>query len=199
MQQWNIYRRWNERFFQECYEAFKAGRSENDPTEGWYKGEIGFFDFYIIPLAKKLKDCGVFGFSSDECLQYALKNRRLWEDQGQQVIAEMIENICNQGESKDAGESIGEEEQYQRQLIMEEVEVKLRKQKERKDVAQQDIVVDMMATMCSRRLLPTEEESIFEQGEKKDHESLMMEDAIDPNVLKESESSWVGMSDRFFL
>jgi hypothetical protein len=28
--------------------------------------EIGFFDFYIIPLAKKLKDCGVFGVSSDE-------------------------------------------------------------------------------------------------------------------------------------
>jgi hypothetical protein len=28
--------------------------------------EIGFFDFYIIPLAKKLKECGVFGVSSDE-------------------------------------------------------------------------------------------------------------------------------------
>jgi hypothetical protein len=24
-------------------------------------GEIGFFDFYVIPLAKKLKECGVFG------------------------------------------------------------------------------------------------------------------------------------------
>jgi hypothetical protein len=32
----------------------------------WYKGEIGFLDFYIIPLANKLKDCGVFGVSSDE-------------------------------------------------------------------------------------------------------------------------------------
>jgi hypothetical protein len=30
------------------------------------EGEIGFFDFYIIPLAKKLKECGVFGVSSDE-------------------------------------------------------------------------------------------------------------------------------------
>lgn len=41
----------------------KAGRG-GDPSEFWAKGEIGFFDFYIIPLAKKLKECGVFGVSS---------------------------------------------------------------------------------------------------------------------------------------
>jgi hypothetical protein len=27
----------------------------------WYKGESGVFDFHIIPLARKLKECGVFG------------------------------------------------------------------------------------------------------------------------------------------
>jgi hypothetical protein len=58
----------NERFFEEMYNAYLEGRSETDPTTFWYKGEIGFFDFYIIPLAKKLKDCGVFGVSSDEYL-----------------------------------------------------------------------------------------------------------------------------------
>jgi hypothetical protein len=47
-------------------------RRAKDPSEFWAKGEIGFFDFYIIPLAKKLKDCGVFGVSSDEYLQYAI-------------------------------------------------------------------------------------------------------------------------------
>jgi hypothetical protein len=42
------------------YEAYR--RANNDPTDGWYQGEISFFDGYIIPLvAKKLKDCGVFG------------------------------------------------------------------------------------------------------------------------------------------
>ena len=40
------------------YLAYKQGRSELDPSHCWYKGEIGFFDYYIIPLAKKLKDCG---------------------------------------------------------------------------------------------------------------------------------------------
>lgn len=72
------------------YSAFKEGRSDKDPSEGWYKGELWFFgelllwcwwnlslraldtsrmslslpivfvplDNYVIPLAKKLKECG---------------------------------------------------------------------------------------------------------------------------------------------
>ena len=48
--------------------------------------EIGFFDFYIIPLAKKLKDCGVFGVSSDEYLNYAEENRRLWNLRGESIV-----------------------------------------------------------------------------------------------------------------
>lgn len=91
MQHWHVYRRWNENFFRECYKCFKEGRAEKDPAEYWYKGEIGFFDFYIIPLAKKLKECGVFGKSSDEYLNYALKNRQEWEERGQEVLAEMVE------------------------------------------------------------------------------------------------------------
>lgn len=76
MQHWHSYRKWNERFFIECYEAYRNGRSETDPSVNWYHGELGFFDFYIIPLAKKLKECGVFGVSSDEYLQYAQKVAR---------------------------------------------------------------------------------------------------------------------------
>jgi hypothetical protein len=90
MQHWHVYRRWNERFFLECYQAYLDGRSESDPAETWYKGEIGFFDFYIIPLAKKLKECGVFGVSSDEYLSYALQNRSEWEQRGENLVAEMV-------------------------------------------------------------------------------------------------------------
>ena len=88
----HIYRKWNERLFHELLVAYRAGRAEKDPTEFWYKGEMGFFDFYIIPLAKKLKDCGVFGVSSDEYLNYAEKNRREWELKGQEVIETMVNN-----------------------------------------------------------------------------------------------------------
>ena len=45
MQHWHIYRKWNERFFTECYQAYRDGRAESNPTEYWYKGEIGFYDF----------------------------------------------------------------------------------------------------------------------------------------------------------
>ena len=93
MQHWHIYRKWNERFFLECYKAYKSGRSDQDPSEGWYQGEIGFFDYYIIPLAKKLKDCGVFGVSSDEYLKYAEANRKEWASRGQEVVASMIAKV----------------------------------------------------------------------------------------------------------
>jgi 3'5'-cyclic nucleotide phosphodiesterase len=89
--QWHIYRKWNERFFLECYQAYKMGRAKDDPSLNWYKGEIGFFDFYIIPLAKKLKECGVFGVSCDEYLNYAIKNRQEWEARGEEIVNEMIE------------------------------------------------------------------------------------------------------------
>lgn len=70
--------------------AYRAGRAEKNPAEYWYKGEIGFFDFYIIPLAKKLKECGVFGVSCDEYLQYAETNRKEWVANGEAVVAEMV-------------------------------------------------------------------------------------------------------------
>ena len=43
MQHWHVYRKWNERLFQEVYKAYLDGRMAKDPSEGWYKGEIGKF------------------------------------------------------------------------------------------------------------------------------------------------------------
>lgn len=91
MQHWHVYRKWNERLFFELYTAYKCGRMEANPATFWAKGEIGFFDYYIIPLAKKLKECGVFGVSSGEFLDYAMKNRTEWLAEGETIVAEMIE------------------------------------------------------------------------------------------------------------
>jgi 3'5'-cyclic nucleotide phosphodiesterase len=89
MQHFVIFQRWNERLFQELYFAYLAGRIEKDPALCWYKDEIWFFDNYIIPLAKKLKDCGVFGVSSDEYLHHAEQNRYEWEQKGHQIVDAM--------------------------------------------------------------------------------------------------------------
>ena len=94
MQHWHVYRKWNERLFVEMLTAYQTGRAEKDPSTFWYDGELGFFDFYIIPLAKKLKECGVFGVSSDEYLTYAQHNRAEWEARGKEVVAEMIEKYA---------------------------------------------------------------------------------------------------------
>jgi hypothetical protein len=97
MQHWHVYRKWNERLFEETYKSYIEGRTATDPIANWYKGELGFFDFYIIPLAKKLKECGVFGVSGDEYLNYAMRNRGEWERTGQEVVELMkskVESRC---------------------------------------------------------------------------------------------------------
>ncbi|GAX20323.1 hypothetical protein FisN_9Hu031 [Fistulifera solaris] len=90
MQHWHVYQKWNERLFEEMYLGYKAGLLENDPSVNWYKGELGFFDNYIIPLTKKLKECGVFGVSSDEYLNYATNNRAEWEKKGEEIVQKFL-------------------------------------------------------------------------------------------------------------
>jgi len=91
MQHWQLYIYWNEMLFQEMYDAYKTGRAEEDPSKGWYEGELNFFDFYILPLAQKLKDCGVFGVSGDEYMTYAQQNREEWSRRGKQIVGEYVE------------------------------------------------------------------------------------------------------------
>eukprot|EP00934_Nitzschia_sp_Nitz4_P001129 Nitzschia sp. Nitz4//scaffold132_size63325//9375//11592//NITZ4_006288-RA/size63325-snap-gene-0.49-mRNA-1//1//CDS//3329535308//1129//frame0 len=93
MQHWHVYIRWNERYFRECYSAYLAGRLDKDPSLDWYKSEIGFFDFYIIPLAKKLKECQVFGVASDEYLTYAEANRNEWAAKGEELVTNYLESF----------------------------------------------------------------------------------------------------------
>ncbi|GKY96214.1 hypothetical protein MPSEU_000581300 [Mayamaea pseudoterrestris] len=95
MQHWHIYRKWNRLLFKELTLAFRSGKMAADPASFWYKGELGFFDSYIIPLAKKLKDCKVFGVNSDECLNYAVRNRAEWEARGEEAVAELIREFAD--------------------------------------------------------------------------------------------------------
>lgn len=38
MQAWPIYRQWNAKLFAEQYKAYKDGRGDKDPSEGWFQG-----------------------------------------------------------------------------------------------------------------------------------------------------------------
>jgi class 3 adenylate cyclase len=91
MQHWHVYSKWNEQLYREMFSGYCQGCSDKDPTPGWYEGELRFFDNYVIPLAHKLKECGVFGVSSDEYLNYAMANRREWEKKGRDIVAANFE------------------------------------------------------------------------------------------------------------
>jgi hypothetical protein len=48
---------------------------------------------FKIPLAKKLQECGVFGVSSDEYLNYAMQNRAEWAARGEELLQRMSEEL----------------------------------------------------------------------------------------------------------
>jgi hypothetical protein len=94
------------------YKAYMDGRVEQDPSVGWYDGELWFFDNYIIPLAKKLETCGVFGVSCGELLDYARDNRAEWAMKGQGIVSENLravkscyEQLSRQGTSTTSKQS----------------------------------------------------------------------------------------------
>ena len=49
----------------------------------------------------KLKECGVFGVSSDEYLNYALENRREWLSKGEDAVKRMIEKYSKPEDDKE--------------------------------------------------------------------------------------------------
>ena len=110
MQHWHIYRRWNERLFHEMHEAFSSGKVNVDPSTNWYIGELGFFDYYLIPLAMKLKECGVFGASGYEYISYVLKNKKEWERKGRQVVQEMVLLYKDVEDEEASGSSLDSED-----------------------------------------------------------------------------------------
>ena len=112
MQHWHIYRRWNQRLFEEMFVAYQEGRSDTDPSVNWYKGEMGFFDFYILPLAQKLKDCGVFGVSSDEYMCYAQENQREWESRGQELVEKAQRKYANRPNGTATGDHRWRRQRY---------------------------------------------------------------------------------------
>jgi hypothetical protein len=72
--------------------AYHKGHMPKNPVEFWYQGEIGFFNHYVIPLARKLKECNVFGVSCDEFLDYAQANLLEWELKGNQIVEDFTKN-----------------------------------------------------------------------------------------------------------
>lgn len=93
MQSWELFVFWNRKLFEELYDAYKSGRSANDPCQGWYKNQIGFYSMYVIPLAEKMEKCGVFGELGGEWVKNAKLIRDRWTREGEEVTEDMIASV----------------------------------------------------------------------------------------------------------
>lgn len=83
MQHWKVFQKWNEKLFREHCMAFDAGKLPEDPSEIWYDRVLKCMDTKVVPVAVKLKECGILGISSDECLGFAKDNREEWVKTGE--------------------------------------------------------------------------------------------------------------------
>ena len=93
MQHWHIFRQYNTCLYKEIYKAFKGGHGSSDPYNGWYSGEIGFFKFYVIPLAERVKQSRGCGALGEELYQYACSNLIEWEMKGKDIVEDLRKSV----------------------------------------------------------------------------------------------------------
>jgi hypothetical protein len=94
MQHWQVYRKWNVRLFEEVYQSFVDKRRDTDPSEDWYESEIDFFNGFVLPIVRRLKESGAFvAASTDSNMDYAEQNLTQWVDKGKGIVAEMLDTI----------------------------------------------------------------------------------------------------------
>jgi hypothetical protein len=93
MQNFVNFRKWNERLYEEKYVEYLTGRAGQHPLDYWYNGELSFFDYYIIPLANRLREFHAFGDDADGYVHNATQNRAEWSAHGNSFLAPLHESL----------------------------------------------------------------------------------------------------------
>lgn len=90
IQGWDQMAKWSNRLFLELRKAHVQGRGA-DPTNGWYSNQIGFLEAYLMPLARRLDDTGVFGDERGAIFaEIVEENRERWTREGVSLTANVI-------------------------------------------------------------------------------------------------------------
>jgi len=107
MQHFSTFTKWNKHLYHEVLAAHKCGRTLahheqrrganatnapqeiHHPKENWYDSQIGFFSFYIIPLAERLDACGAFS-GDDKFAPLAVQNMEQWKEFGREITLLMV-------------------------------------------------------------------------------------------------------------
>jgi len=92
MQSFDNLNKWSSRLYREQKASAVVARGD-DPEASWFEGQIVFMDIYIMPLAKKLAEPGIFddetGRLFAQCVQ---DNRTRWLIEGRQKTDNLIAN-----------------------------------------------------------------------------------------------------------
>jgi hypothetical protein len=62
---------------------------------GWFEGAFWFFDNYLLPLAKILRECEALGVDCDQLLDYATQKRIEWNGRVQ-ILSRVGRNILRE-------------------------------------------------------------------------------------------------------
>lgn len=82
--------KWSKRLFLELKKAFVQGRGA-DPQEGWFKNQTGFLEAYLLPLARKLDDTGVFGDTRGSMFAKIVEDsKERWMKEGASCTTDII-------------------------------------------------------------------------------------------------------------
>lgn len=90
MQSWDHMKKWSTRLFFELMASFSVGRGE-DPQPKWYENQTAFLESYILPLARRLDDTGVFGNKIGAMFAEVVEeNMDRWVTEGSIVTSQII-------------------------------------------------------------------------------------------------------------
>jgi hypothetical protein len=91
MQSFEHMEEWSHRLFFELKASYHEGRGE-DPQNGWYDNQITFLDSYILPLARRMEDTGIFGDETGKMFaDIVLENRDRWVTDGEASTSHVIQ------------------------------------------------------------------------------------------------------------
>jgi 3'5'-cyclic nucleotide phosphodiesterase len=90
LQGWSQMVIWSGRLYLELRKAYVEGRGV-DPQTRWFENQIGFLESYLLPLARRLEDMGVFGEYTSQTFAFTVEaNRDKWLIEGQEVTEAII-------------------------------------------------------------------------------------------------------------
>lgn len=113
LQSWDNMAKFSNRLFLELRRAYVQGRGE-DPQNGWFSNQIGFLEGYLLPVARRLDDTGVFGDTIGAMFAQGVEdNRDRWMREGMSLTASVImkgDQIYPEEDSEDEEYSVSEGE-----------------------------------------------------------------------------------------